>query len=905
MNKQRVNKFKASEFKDKGIETMINPLQKVQQLEESKNKNRVDSQWSGNIEDFQLENHEIDEVKRLLKPGLIINNNKDNFAVVIQTETVYVDKSLLIKDIVDGNHIFIAAPQRWGKSLNLTMLRTFFQTDGNDANHYKDNGKYDFSRGNKHAFIFKKLKIEGEKHNVTRHRRDGTEENKVVYYREYEGQFPVIYLNFKEVKNFKNLEELDKKLRDVVSKAYRKHRYLHKKELITWIKFCKSLEPEFPLSDEKIESSDINSLQKIIKKYDIDLTMDLKQLKAYYNKEKIVEAPLHNSINFLVEKLRQYYNKKVFILVDEFDKPVISTIPSIIENLCNEETLEESRSYLLKIASITSRIISPLVKGDSEIGNNSSELENSSSEEESSALSEKCKVILTGIYNTLYKEVSASLNGMTDMGITDSKINVGYFGFDDEDLEYIFNRVFNREIGNEQVMKNLKDKLRYWYNGQLVGDTRMYSPSSVLEYFKRLLFWKDLKKSPKFENYWETATGINFMNIILDIIDRSTINLDNYINILKEIATRNCEILYYNSSKSLIALLQDFRYDAARFESIFSYMLINSGYLTKKDNNQYGYPANEVKIMIQDRIILTWANKTVFLNARNDFSRLSSSIDFYKDDLKTNAINIEKLINLAKKGLEDLNERTFGSIIFAAFLNSKNSMNYKIGLQSSSGNGYLDIIMYFHDRADIYELKFILRSTIYNAEKTLQEALGQIHKKHYMSTVIERINGEESKNGINSIKLIPMLLCKMSSEADYQCKIGSWEEYELIKVKDQSSLYLNVIEKKLVKKGQSDVNLSESEKEKMNDINEDNWSIGSSQLVLDLERAGVTKNTLKIAHSLKEKDFLKAGITEETLKEAKIGVGKVNAPFVVNAIHKILKRRPSEVKFKKTIKQNK
>ena len=110
------------------------------------------------------------------------------------------------------------------------------------------------------------------------------------------------------------------------------------------------------------------------------------------------------------------------------------------------------------------------------------------------------------------------------------------------------------------------------------------------------------------------------MNIILEIIDTNTINLDNYINILKEIATRNCEILYYNSSKSLIALLQDFRYDAARFESIFSYMLINSGYLTKKDNNQYGYPANEVKIMIQDRIILTWANRRIFLNDQHDFA---------------------------------------------------------------------------------------------------------------------------------------------------------------------------------------------------------------------------------------------------------------------------------------------
>ena len=168
---------------------------------------------------------------------------------------------------------------------------------------------------------------------------------------------------------------------------------------------------------------------------------------------------------------------------------------------------------------------------------------------------------------------------------------------------------------------------------------------------------------------------------------------------------------------------------------------------------------------------MTWANRRVFLNSRYDFYELASSINFYQDDLKVNAKNIEKLINLAKKGLEELNERTFGSIIFAAFINSKNSINYKIGL--SSGNGYLDIIMYFHDRADIYELKFILRSTIYNAEKTLQEALGQIHKKKYMSTVIERINGEESKNGINSIRLIPMLLCKMSSEGDYQCKIGS------------------------------------------------------------------------------------------------------------------------------------
>ena len=427
----------------------------------------------------------------------------------------------------------------------------------------------------------KKLKIEGEKHNVTMFRKDGTEEIKEVYYREYEGQFPVIYLNFKEVKNFKNLEELEEletKLRDVVSKAYIKHRYLYKKELISWIKFCKLLEPEFALSEEKIESSNIDDLQQIIEKYNINLTNDLKQLKAYYNGEKIVEASLHNSINFLVENLRQYYNKKVLILVDEFDKPIISTIPKIIKNLCNKKTLKESRSYLLEIASITSGIISPLAKGDSEIGNNSSELENSSSEEEYYTPGEKCQLILIGIYNTLYKEASASLGGITEIGITDSIMNVHNFGFDNDDLEYIFNRVFNREIGNEQVIKSLKDKLRYWYNGQQIGYTRLYTPSSVLEYFCRLQYWEKPEDPPKFENYWANATDINLMNIILDIIDTNTINLDNYLSILKEIATKNCGVLHYDSNKSLIALLEDFRYDVARFESIFSYMLIRISY---------------------------------------------------------------------------------------------------------------------------------------------------------------------------------------------------------------------------------------------------------------------------------------------------------------------------------------
>ena len=273
------------------------------------------------------------------------------------------------------------------------------------------------------------------------------------------------------------------------------------------------------------------------------------------------------------------------------------------------------------------------------------------------------------------------------------------------------------------------------------------------------------------------------MKPILEIIIANNINLDYYLKKLKEVAMGKCKKFDFDSSQSLIALVQNFELEAQAIESIFSHLLIKGGYLTKKDckdygypeNNKlkYGYPANEIKIMIEKRAIKAWLRKIVFLNTYSDFYELAKKIDFHNDKIETIAKHIENLINISKNRLENLNEKTFGSILLGVFLVLKNNKNYTIGMNSSSGTGYLDLIIYFEDRADIYELKFILRSTISNAEKTLKRALKQIHEKKYMSTVIEKINRENSKRDINSIKLIPMLLCKMDSEADYQCKIGS------------------------------------------------------------------------------------------------------------------------------------
>jgi hypothetical protein len=67
-----------------------------------------------------------------------------DFKKIIESNNFYADKSLLIKDLIDSNDevTLITRPRRFGKTLNLQMLRYFFSLEH----------KYD-------APLFHKLKI--------------------------------------------------------------------------------------------------------------------------------------------------------------------------------------------------------------------------------------------------------------------------------------------------------------------------------------------------------------------------------------------------------------------------------------------------------------------------------------------------------------------------------------------------------------------------------------------------------------------------------------------------------------------------------------------------------------------------------------------------------------------------
>ena len=98
----------------------------------------------------------------------------DNFKKLIQSGSYYVDKTLLIKEILDkkGETNLFTRPRRFGKTLNMSMLQYFFEDTGNKA----------VNAENKQLFTNMKILDAGEK------------------YTSEMGQYPVISLSLKSAK---------------------------------------------------------------------------------------------------------------------------------------------------------------------------------------------------------------------------------------------------------------------------------------------------------------------------------------------------------------------------------------------------------------------------------------------------------------------------------------------------------------------------------------------------------------------------------------------------------------------------------------------------------------------------------------------------------------------------------
>ncbi len=207
----------------------------------------------------------------------------DDFKTLLFNSDVFVDKSLMIKELLEdsGDVILITRPRRWGKSLNMNMLQKFFEIEVDEdgrplPEEEKINNKLFWGGAVDLGFDetkeLKPLKIASIANAMKR-----------------QGQFPVISINFKDVKG-SSYQEIETCIRKQVIKLFANHYYLRR----------------YLMKDIEL----LNNAQKEILERYFAGTFDQEDLK--------------DSLKFLSELLFMHFGQKVYILIDEYDTPINS-----------------------------------------------------------------------------------------------------------------------------------------------------------------------------------------------------------------------------------------------------------------------------------------------------------------------------------------------------------------------------------------------------------------------------------------------------------------------------------------------------------------------------------------------------------------------------------------------------
>jgi len=196
---------------------------------------------------------------------------ESDFKNIITGNYYYVDKSLFIKEIIDrGNRvILVPRPRRFGKTLNISMLKYFYDCCPENMPPVTDTPASDLkpvTPGNTYKSLFSSLAIA----------------EAGPQYLEKMGKHPVIFLTFKNIKE-PDWETCLGKIQSLIQGEYTKHYYL--------------------LKSKELMPHERDYFQRIV---------DLKGTLGDYE----------NSLEKLLIFLSRYYGRKAIILIDEYDAPV-------------------------------------------------------------------------------------------------------------------------------------------------------------------------------------------------------------------------------------------------------------------------------------------------------------------------------------------------------------------------------------------------------------------------------------------------------------------------------------------------------------------------------------------------------------------------------------------------------
>ena len=308
----------------------------------------------------------------------------DDFKTIIEEDYYYADKTKMIESLLDdgaGVTLF-TRPRRFGKTLNMSMLNYFFNLKNKEENRK----------------LFENLYISKSK------------------YMDQQGEYPVIYLSFKDIKAL-NWEKC----------------YYLTRRLITY------LYNEFEFLREKLNKKDLSDFDKV-----------------WLDEEG---ADWENSLKNLLRYLYEYHNKKVVVLIDEYDTPIVSGY----NNGYKKEVLDLYRS-----------LYSTVLKSNAHLQFS----------------------VMTGILRIAKEGIFSGLNNLKVNSIFSEKYSEYYGMTEEEVLEGL--KYYNLEY----EINDVKD----WYDGYQFGKIEVYNPWSIINFLD----------NGKLKPYWQGTAGNETINELLD-----------------------------------------------------------------------------------------------------------------------------------------------------------------------------------------------------------------------------------------------------------------------------------------------------------------------------------------------------------------------------------------------------
>ena len=284
-----------------------------------------------------------------------------NFKDIIEKNYYYFDKTKFIENILeDGSQVkLFTRPRRFGKTLNMSMLKYFFDVKNKDENRK----------------LFEGLHI-----------------SKNEYF-DMQGNFPVISVSFKKYQE-KDWENGFDMIKDIISGLY----------------------DEFEFVKEKLSA-------RKKKKFD-SILMEEANLVNW-----------KNSLADLSNYLYDFYGKKVIVLIDEYDQPIIN---SYIEGYY-DETIDFFKSFYGAVLKDNEYL---------EMG------------------------VMTGILRVAKENIFSGLNNVKVHSILNERFTE-YFGVLENEVETAL-----KDFGLEYDLSDVQK----WYNGYLFGETKVYNPWSIINF---------------------------------------------------------------------------------------------------------------------------------------------------------------------------------------------------------------------------------------------------------------------------------------------------------------------------------------------------------------------------------------------------------------------------------------